>query len=67
MSDPRTEVPQAVQAMPAVGAISLGVSGVDINWWAALLGAIFLILQILYLLWKWYGDWQDRSKRRGRK
>ncbi len=56
MSDPRAEVPQTVQALPSLGAIVLWASGKDVNWWAAFLGVVFIVLQIAYLLWKWRRD-----------
>lgn len=56
MSDPRHEVPQTIQALPSVGAILLWLSGKDVNWWAAALGVVFILLQIVYMLWKWRRD-----------
>lgn len=53
MSDHRTEIPQSVQSLPSVGAILVWLSGKPIEWWAALIGIFFLLLQIAHLLWKW--------------
>ena len=56
MSDPRSEVPQSIQALPSLGAIFLFFSAKDVTWWAAFAGLIFILLQILYMLWKWRRD-----------
>ena len=56
MSDPRYEVPASVQAMPSIGAILIWFSGKDVNWWAAVLGMVFIAVQLLYVLWKWRRD-----------
>lgn len=56
MADHRTEIPQSIQALPSVGAILLFFAEKDVNWWAAVLGMLFIVLQILYMLWKWRRD-----------
>ena len=65
MSDPRAEVPQSVQALPSLGAIFIWFSGKDVNWWAAVIGLLFIILQIGYLLWKWRRDIRRERERVG--
>lgn len=56
MSAPRHEVPQTIQALPSLWAILIWLSGKDVNWWAAALGVVFILLQIVYMLWKWRRD-----------
>lgn len=63
MSDPRTEVPQAIQAVPSLGAILIWLSGKDINWWAAVLGMVFIGVQCAYALWKWRRDYVHERER----
>lgn len=63
MADHRTEVPQTIQAAPSLGAILIWLSGKDINWWAATFGLLFIILQILYMLWKWRRDIRREDER----
>lgn len=56
MTDPRTEVPQTVQALPSLGAIVIWFSEKNVNWWAAVLGMVFIAVQLGYVLWKWRRD-----------
>lgn len=56
MSDSRSEVPQSIQALPSAGAIAVWLSGKGVDWWAAVAGIVFIMLQIGYLLWKWRRD-----------
>lgn len=56
MSDPRSEVPQAIQSLPSLGAILIWLLGKDVNWWAAVLGMVFITVQLFYVLWKWRRD-----------
>lgn len=56
MPDHRIEVPQSVQAIPSLGAILLFITEKDVNWWAALVGLVFILVQLLYVLWKWRRD-----------
>lgn len=63
MADPRHEVPQTIQSLPSVGAIVLYLSGKDVNWWAAILGMVFILVQLFYVLWKWRRDIRLESER----
>lgn len=63
MSDPRAEVPQSVQALPSIGAILIWLSGKDVNWWAAVIGMLFIVVQLLYVLWKWRRDIRRERER----
>lgn len=63
MSDPRAEVPQSVQALPSIGAILIYLSGKDVNWWAAVIGMLFIVVQLLYVLWKWRRDIRRERER----
>lgn len=65
MADHRTEVPQSIQSLPSVGAIFLWASGKDVNWWAAFVGLIFIVVQLLYVLWKWRRDIRRERERVG--
>lgn len=56
MADPRHEVPLTIQSLPSVGAIAIWLSGKDINWWAAFIGLLFILLQIGHTVWKWRRD-----------
>lgn len=56
MTDPRSEVPQTIQALPSLGAILLWLAGKDVQWWAAVSGLLFIALQVGYLIWKWRRD-----------
>ncbi len=56
MSDHRTEVPQSLQAAPSIGAILLYLSEKDVNWWAAVIGLVFLLAQLAHLAWRWHRD-----------
>lgn len=63
MADPRHEVPQTIQSLPSVGAIALYLSGKDVNWWAAVLGIAFILLQIGHVGWKWLRDIRRERER----
>lgn len=63
MSDPRHEVPQTVQSLPSLGAIFLWVTGKNLEWWAALLGLLFIAIQIGYVTWKWARDIKRERER----
>lgn len=63
MADPRHEVPQTIQSIPSVGAIVLYLSGKDVNWWAAVLGMVFILVQLFYVVWKWRRDIRRESER----
>lgn len=63
MSDPRAEVPQSIQALPSIGAIVIFLSGKDVNWWAAVLGMIFIAVQLAYALWRWRRDIRRERER----
>ncbi len=39
-------------------------AGKPIEWWAALAGFFFLLVQIGYLSWKWWRDIRIESDRR---
>ncbi len=56
MADPRSEVPQLLQAAPSLGAIAIWFTGKDVHWWAAATGMLFIAIQIGYVLWKWRRD-----------
>lgn len=47
----------AVQAAPSAAALGMWFTGVELQWWAALLGVIFLLLQISHFCWKWWKEW----------
>lgn len=63
MADPRQEVPQAVQSLPSIGAILIWLSGKDINWWAAFVGTLFILAQLVYMLWRWRRDIRIENER----
>lgn len=63
MADHRPELPQPLQALPSVGAIAIWMSGKPIEWWAGMLGVLFLLLQIGYLTWKWRRDIRRERQR----
>lgn len=63
MADPRHEVPQTIQSLPSIGAIALYLSGKDVNWWAAVLGMVFILVQLFYVLWKWRRDIRRENDR----
>lgn len=63
MADHRAEIPQTIQSLPSVGAIALWLAGKDIQWWAALLGLLFIALQIGYVGWKWMRDIRRERER----
>lgn len=63
MSDPRHGVPQTVQSLPSLGAIFLWVTGKNLEWWAALLGLLFIAIQIGYVTWKWARDIKRERER----
>jgi hypothetical protein len=42
-----------VQALPSVGAIGATIFGLSLPDWAAIAGIAFIVLQAIYLLWKW--------------
>lgn len=65
MADHRTEIPQTIQAIPSVGAIALFLTEKDVNWWAAFVGLLFIIVQLLYVLWKWRRDIRRERERVG--
>ncbi len=65
MPDHRTEIPQAVQAVPSLGAIALFLAEKDVQWWAAVLGLVFIGLQILYVAWRWRRDIRRERERVG--
>lgn len=56
MADHRAEIPQTVQSLPSLTAIVLWLAGKDIQWWAALMGLLFIAIQIGYVGWKWMRD-----------
>ena len=56
MADHRAEIPQSVQSLPSLTAIALWLAGKDIQWWAAVMGLLFIALQIGYVTWKWMRD-----------
>ena len=56
MAGHRTEIPQSVQSLPSLTAIALWLAGKDIQWWAAVMGLLFIALQIGYVAWKWMRD-----------
>lgn len=63
MADPRHEVPQAIQSLPSIGAIVIYLSGKDVNWWAAVLGMVFILVQLFYVLWRWRRDIRRENER----
>lgn len=63
MADHRAEIPQTIQSLPSVGAIALWLAGKDIQWWAALMGLLFIALQIGYVGWKWMRDIRRERER----
>lgn len=63
MADPRHEVPQSVQSLPSLGAIFIWITGKDVQWWAAVLGLVFIALQIGYVAWKWARDIRRERER----
>lgn len=48
-----------VQAAPSAAAVGIWLTGIELQWWAALLGVIFLLMQIAHFAWKWYREWRD--------
>lgn len=56
---------EAMQAAPSIGAIVIYLTDRDINWWAAFAGIVFIVVQVLYMLWRWHRDW--RREKAGRK
>lgn len=65
MADHRIEVPQTIQAAPSVGAILIWLSGKDVNWWAAVAGLLFILVQLGYVIWKWRRDIRRDRERVG--
>lgn len=63
MADHRSEVPQTVQAIPSLGAVYIWLAEKPIEWWAGLLGILFLLLQIAHLLWRWSRDRRIEAER----
>lgn len=56
MADHRPELPQPLQSLPSLGAIVIYLSGKPVEWWAGVLGVVFLLLQISHGIWKWRRD-----------
>ncbi len=65
MSDHRAEIPQSIQSVPSLGAILIWVSGKDVNWWAAVIGLAFILVQLGYVIWKWRRDIRRERERVG--
>lgn len=44
------------EAAPATGAVVIGMLGLPLDEWLKVLGLVFLVLQMLYLIWRWRRD-----------
>jgi membrane protein implicated in regulation of membrane protease activity len=51
------------EAAPAAGALVITLGGLPVDDWLKVLGLVFLVLQVLYLLWRWRRD--VKRERRG--
>ena len=52
-SDPKEAVTQLIIATPSLGAVVLGWLQAPLAEWQIRLGMAFIIIQAMYLLWKW--------------
>ena len=58
---------QGAASLPSLGAIGAYLLGVPVEKWAAAAGLVFIMLQAVYMLWKWRRDIrrEDERLRRG--
>lgn len=58
---------QGAASLPSLGAIGAYLLGVPVEKWAATAGLVFIVLQAVYMLWKWRRDIrrEDERLRRG--
>lgn len=54
---------QGAASLPSLGAIFAWLAGVPVEKWAALAGLVFIVLQAVYLLWKWRRDMRREDER----
>jgi hypothetical protein len=47
---------QIANSAPAATFVGLTFAGVPIQDWVALLGGVFILVQVGYLIWKWQRD-----------
>lgn len=45
-----------IQAIPSAGAIVIWLLAIPVEKWAAFAGLVFILLQALYMLWRWRRD-----------
>lgn len=54
---------QGAASLPSLGAIGAYLLGVPVEKWAATAGLVFIMLQAVYMLWKWRRDIRRESER----
>lgn len=50
----------AVQVLPSVTLVGSHIYGLSLPDWAAIAGIAFVVLQALYLVWKWRREWSKK-------
>ena len=61
MSNKPDTIRSIAEATPATAAIMA--AGSNLDWWLKAFGIVFLILQALYLLWRWRRDVKREAAR----
>ena len=52
----------AMRISPAVAVASASVSGWGVQEWMYAATLIYVVMQALYLVWKWHREWKGRRK-----